>query len=136
MSTTKTTTSIKQAHVLDSLLLAYPNLLRKGWRAQILHLLPPTDEADGDAEEFAEFVSGFDLEPDAVAIEPELRELIFFEIEVHNLMSDHKLKRYGKLAIDLGAFDIKFGLMTVNKHGHINEINVLPHYAAWLKEAA
>lgn len=136
MSTTKTKTSVKQAHVLDALVAAYPNLIRKGWRTKILEQLPPIDSSDFDEEEFAEFVREFSLEPDAVAIEADLRELIFFEVEVHNLMSDQKLKRYGKLAVDLISFDITFGLMTVNKHGHINEINVLPHYAAWLKEVA
>jgi hypothetical protein len=136
VSTTKTQTSIKQRDVLDSLLIAYPNLLRKGWRQQIRLALPPLNDADGDAEEFNEFLDGFTLEPDAVAIDTDVRELIFFEVEVHSLMSDAKLKLYGKFAIDLIAFDIVFGLMTVNKHGHINAIDVLPHYVQWIKEVS
>ncbi|MGJ7497511.1 hypothetical protein ACSFA8_20885 [Variovorax sp. RT4R15] len=128
------TTTTKQAHVLDALIATYPHLLRKGWRKQIALSIPPTEDSDGDAEEFAAFISDLELEPDAVALEPELREVIFFEVEVHNLMSDAKLQRYGKLAIDFLAFEIHFGVMTVNKHGHINEIDMLPHYGAWLKE--
>jgi hypothetical protein len=135
MSTTKTQTSVKQRNVLDSLLIAYPNLLRKGWRQQIRLALPPMNDADGDMEEFNEFLNGFSLEPDAVAIDTNLRELIFFEVEVHSLMSDDKLKIYGKFAIDLIAFDIVFGLMTVNKHGHINSIDIWKHYLQWLKES-
>lgn len=130
------TTTTKQKHVLDALVATYPNLLRKGWRKQIVLSLPPTEDSDGDSDEFASFISDFELEPDAVALEPELREVIFFEVEVHHLMSDAKLKRYGKLAIDFLAYEIHFGLMTVNKHGHINEIDLLPHYGEWLKEVS
>jgi hypothetical protein len=120
---------IMQEDILQLLLRTYPNLKRDRWRKA-------TMEAFGDLEEsdiLSECIQRLRYEPDAYAVEKDLRELVFFEVEVTSLLKRAKLQAYAAFAMELAGI-VTFGVLTVNKHGHINTIDLLPHYAAWLEE--
>jgi len=120
---------ILQEDVLRMLIQTYPNLKRGQWRKEIVGAFGDTEESDI----LRECVQGLRYEPDAYAIEKELRELVFFEVEVTSTLKLEKLRSYAAFAMDLAGI-VTFALMTVNKHGHINTIDLLHHYAAWLEE--
>ena len=120
---------IMQEDILQLLLQTYPNLKPGQWRKEFM-------QAFGDLEEsdiLRECVERMRYEPDAYAVEKELGELVFFEVEVTSLLKRAKLQSYAAFAMELAGI-VTFGVMTVNKHGHINHIDLLPHYAAWLEE--
>lgn len=120
---------IMQEDILQLLIQTYPNLKRGQWRKEVVEAFGDTEESDL----LQECVRGLRYEPDAYAIEKELGELVFFEVEVTSLLKRDKLQAYAAFAMELAGI-VTFGVMTVNKHGHINHIDLLPHYAAWLEE--
>lgn len=122
-------TEILQEQVLQLLLQTYPNLRRGQWRQEVMQAFDDSDQA----AIIRECVEGMRYEPDAYAIEQELGELVFFEVEVTSTLKRAKLQAYGAFAMELAGI-VTFGVLTVNKHGHINTIDLLPHYAAWLEE--
>lgn len=128
---------VKQEDVLAILCRTYPEIKRLKWRAEVLEQMQPLAEPnEDDPGEFYEMVMGLNLVPDAYAIHLDERELVFFEVEVTHPMKASKLQAYGKFAIDLAGLGIGFGVLAVNKHGHINEVDLLPHYASWLAEVS
>jgi hypothetical protein len=129
--------NVKQEAVLHALCLQYPEIKRLRWRQAVLETMQALAEPEEDEPgEFMEFVMGLNLVPDGYAIHLDERELLFFEVEVHSPMSGKKLQSYGKFAIDLAGLGIGFGVLSVNKHGHINEVDLMPHYASWLAEVS
>lgn len=120
---------ILQEQVLQLLLQTYPNLKRGQWRQEVMQAFGGLEGADI----LRGCVEGLRYEPDAYAIEKELGELVFFEVEVTSTLKLEKLQDYAAFAIELAGI-VTFAVMTVNKHGHINEIDLLPHYQSWLEE--
>jgi hypothetical protein len=123
---------VKQAHVLQALLDTYPEIKTKNWKTEtIAEFCNHEDIADIQA-----LVDRVDLIPDGFAIHHDEDEesLIFFEVEIHSPMSGDKLRTYGKMAIDFGYYDIGFNVMTVNKYGNVNKVDLLPYYVDWLKK--
>jgi hypothetical protein len=74
-----------------------------------------------------------ELIPDAYAIHRDTNELHFFEVEVRHLLTDTKLQEYARFLTIMDFYGIEFGVFSVNQHGHINQVPLLPHYIAWLK---
>jgi hypothetical protein len=86
--------------------------------------------------EFVEHVRRFNKYiPDAFIIDKAEMLLHFFEIEVYNPMTNGKLEAYGWLTTDMAAHGIDFGVYVVNKYGHINRVDLLPHYVRALQRA-
>lgn len=124
--------SVKQAHVLAALRATYPEIRVKGWKAVVIKDLPLQDTEFDSAEEFAEMVMAVPFIPDGFVVEPEPRDLVFFEVEVTHPMSADKLRAYGKLAIDMAAFDVNFAVLVYNKYGHCSAVDLVPYYGDWL----
>jgi hypothetical protein len=128
---------VKQEQVLQALCLQYPEIKRQRWRKTVCEVMQPiVDGAEDEDGEFEEMVMGLSLVPDGYAIHLDEQELLFFEVEVHSPMSTRKLRSYGNFMIDLAGLGIGFAVLTVNKHGHINEVDLMPHYASWLAEVS
>ena len=114
----------------------YPEVQRLRWKQSVLEAYRPLIAEDYEPDEFASYVRELNLVPDAYAMHTHLRELVFFEVEVYSPLSASKLKQYAKFMIDLAGFEIGFAVMVINRHGHINELDLMPHYASWLSEVA
>ena len=121
----------KQVHILSALIQTYPEIKTSNWKASALKSFANRE----DAESVASVINDVDLLPDGFVIDDDEDGLLFFEVEVHSPMSGDKLRKYGKLAIDLACYEINFSLLTVNKYGHINKVDLLPYYADWLKRS-
>ena len=117
------------------LLSSYPNIQRGRWRTRVVAELCGADADPDEADNLRESIMGLRYEPDAFVIEKELKELLFFEVEVYSVLKEKKLQAYAAFMMELAGY-VKFGLLTVNKHGHINTFDLLPYYADWLKENA
>lgn len=113
--------------MINALLESIPAARAKGWRKATMEAF-----ASDEDHEFHPLLTGLKLIPDAYVIERDERELHFFEVEVCSPMSRHKLRSYGKFAIDLAYYEINFALFTVNQHGHLYGVDLMPHYADWL----
>lgn len=118
-----------QAHVLDALVKTYPNIQRHGWRSKIMEAFA----GHAEAHEMQISLERVRYEPDAFAIDMEHSEVVLFEVEVRSVLKRQKMQAYAALMIEL-AGAIKVVLLTVNQHGHINAIDLMPHYADWLQE--
>ena len=116
----------RQEQVLAALLMTYPALQTKNWRAAVAAAFQDEDP------DFLDMIGRQWIIPDAFAIHKELREIVLFEVEVHSPMSGDKLRSLGKLAIDCAYYGIQIAVMVVNKHGHVNPVDLLPHYRDWL----
>ena len=123
---------VKQVHVLSALLDSYPEVKTANWKTDALKEFSQHE----DSGPLSDVLSEMNYLPDAFSIhkENDLLEMTFFEVEIHSPMAGDKLRSYGKFAIDLGYYDVQFSLMTVNKYGHINEVDLLPYYADWLRK--
>lgn len=113
--------------------MAFPELQRGRWREAVVRAFADNDGDIGMPGELRSMVGALRLEPDAFEIIAEPRELVFFEVEVYNPMSDDKLRSFAKLAIDLDSHGVAFSVQVVNKHGHINEVDLRWHYAGLLR---
>lgn len=123
---------VKQAHIMHALLASYPEIRTNRWKRSVIAELPVLDHEFDSPEIFAAMVMAVPFVPDGFVIEPEPRDLVFFEVEVTHPMSADKLRAYGKLAIDMAAFDVNFAVMVYNKYGHCSTVDLMPHYADWL----
>jgi hypothetical protein len=121
----------KQVHILDVLTTTFPEIQTKNWRAAMLKAFQGHEDFEG----LQVAIERMDLLPDAFVIFKEEDEegIIFFEVEVHSPMSGDKLRTYGKFLIDLAFYDVRFSVITVNKYGHANTIDLLPYYRDWLR---
>jgi len=81
---------IMQEDILQLLIKTYPNLKRGQWRKEFMLAFGNLEESDI----LQECVHGLRYEPDAYAIEKELGELVFFEVEVTSLLKRAKLQAY------------------------------------------
>lgn len=124
--------NVKQAQVLAALRATYPEIRVNGWKSAVIKDLPPLDTEFDSVEEFAQMVMAVPFIPDGFVIESEPRDLVFFEVEVTHPMSADKLRNYGKLAIDMAAFDVNFAVLVYNKYGHCNVVDLVPYYGDWL----
>ena len=122
---------VRQTEVLLALIVQYPEIQTAEWKNRVVEFMTPSDEEFDEPGRFAEIVRELPLIPDGFVMNSP-KELIFFEVEITSPMSESKLHQYGKFAIDIANFDIGFSVLVVNKYGHINEVDLLPHYAAWL----
>jgi hypothetical protein len=126
---------VTQEVVMRALQATYPNVQRGMWRTRVIDALCGELSDPDESDNLRESIMGLRYEPDAFVIEKDLGELIFFEVEVYSLLKQKKLQAYAAFSMELAGY-IKFALLTVNKHGHINAIDLLPYYADWLKENA
>lgn len=120
-----------QQPVVDTLLASIPGTRTRGWREAVLTELPCTE--DEDSEDFRAVVLALTLIPDAYLINKDERELHFFEVEVTSPMSLAKLQAYAVFLTVMDYYRVEFAVFTVNQHGHINQVDLLPHYWDWLK---
>jgi hypothetical protein len=123
----------KQEHILLALCNTYPEVQRQGWRLATITAFAALDDVQACDGDFEALVRELRYVPDGYVIGPS--ELHFFEVEVHSPMSAAKLRAYGHFAIGCAFYGISFAVFSVNQHGHINEVDLLPHYAEWLEEA-
>ncbi len=123
---------VKQVHVLEALTTTYPEIQRLDWKSTTFEAFI----GDEDEDEIFGLLEAIKFIPDGYVVDPKERELYFFEVEIHSPMSGEKLRTYGKMAIDLAYYDINFVVMTINKYGHIQAVDLLPYYADWLQRDA
>ena len=66
--------------------------------------------------------------PDAFRIELESRSLDVFEVELSSRLTTEKLNRYAELQVEFDFHEIVFRVFTVNRYGHINQIDLREYY--------
>lgn len=116
--------------VLAALQDTYQDVRTGAWRQAVWDAFRFHSRHEGAPADFLEILRRLRLEPDAYAISKDEHWLHFFEIEVYNPMTNHKLEMYGKLALEMDYYRIEFGVLVVNKYGHINEVETPPYFAA------
>jgi hypothetical protein len=122
-----------QAELVGHLEAAIPGLQTKRWRQKVRDAFSGTEEVEHVEDEFWTYLRGFAYIPDAFVINKGEMRLDFFEVEVTSLMTDTKLQAYAEFKTIMDYYAIEFSLFSVNQHGHINEVFLLPHYITWLK---
>lgn len=125
------TKETNQSDILRILTDTYPEIRRSSWRHCAIEAFADLEGGDN----IREAIQAVRYEPDAFVIDKKARELLFFEVEVYSVLKKPKLQTYAAFSMELAGY-VTFALLTVNKHGHINTIDLLPHYADWLKENA
>jgi hypothetical protein len=125
-------TSRLQKPMVDLLITTYPQLRTTRWRNAVEEAFREVAADVGIDEDFRPMLDGVPYIPDAYFCDVENNELHFFEVEISHLLSGEKLRAYGKFAIDLAAFGVNLALFTVNKHGHINAVDLVPAYGEYL----
>lgn len=123
---------IQSSHILAALRAHAPGLQVGKWRAAARDAFLMASRRGGSPRGFADTIARVRMEPDAFVIDKAARSLHFFEIEVYNPMTRAKLQTYARLVTDLDSFEIEFAVYVVNKYGHINPVDLLPHYVEWL----
>ena len=111
---------VMQEDILQLLIQTYLNLKRGQWRKEVLEALatrknqtPPRNASEACATSRMP------------AIEKELGELVFFEVEVKSPQAG-QAPGHAAFAMELAGI-VTFGVLTVNKHGHINTIDLHRH---------
>jgi len=123
-----------QSHVVELLVSAVPGMMTTRWRAKVREAFADTEEVREAEDEFWEYLTGFAYIPDGFVIDKEAMRLDFFEVEVTSLLTDTKLQAYAEFKTVMDFYGIEFSLFTVNQHGHISEVFLLPHYLDWIRK--
>jgi len=118
--------------VLLALKDTFPEVRAGRWREAVIASFLFRSRQGGAPRDFVRMVETFRFEPDAFAIYKGEGALSFFEIEIYNPMTDEKLEAYGKLVTDLHFYGIALEVYTINRYGHMNQVDLLHHYARWL----
>jgi hypothetical protein len=122
-----------QADVLALLLESIPKSETLRWRDRVAQTFVGSPELESLDDDFWDCLRGVPCIPDAYVLNKDEQRIDFFEVELTSLMSDTKLQAYGRFMAELDYYGLNFSLFTVNQHGHINEVDLRPHYVAWLK---
>jgi hypothetical protein len=125
--------SVTSGAVLQALKQTLPEVRSGRWREAVLSAFLFRSRQGGAPRDFVALVNGFRYEPDAYATYKSDGGLSFFEIEIYNPMTDEKLEAYGKLVTDLHWHGIALEVYTINRYGHMNQVDLLPHYVRWLE---
>jgi hypothetical protein len=124
-----------QAELIAHMEAVIPGLQTKRWRQKVRDAFTGTEEVEHVEDDFWSYLCEFAYIPDAFVIDKAEMRLDFFEVEVTSLMTDTKLRAYAEFKTIMDYYGIEFSLFSVNQHGHINEVFLLPHYVNWLKGA-
>jgi hypothetical protein len=127
---------VLQAAILEQLQCHIPALKTKRWRESVQAAFTGTAEIEHLEDDFWEYLRDFAYIPDAFVIDKDAMQLDFFEVEITSLMTTTKLQAYGEFQTIMNYYGIDFSLFSVNQHGHINEVFLLPHYIDWIRANA
>lgn len=124
-----------QQAALDAFLEDNPDARTQRWRNAVKRSFAALEDVAAFQDDFHGMLDKIRFVPDAYIINTAENYLHFIEVEVFSPMSPRKLQHYGKMAIDLNFYGIDFGVYTINQHGHIEAVDLLPHYVAWIKDS-
>jgi hypothetical protein len=122
-----------QAELLPGLVQHIPGCKLTGWREATMKAFQSHPEVVGVEDDFWDALKAMELIPDAFVIHPETDELHFFEVEIRHILTNTKLQEYARFLTVMDYYGIEFAVFSVNQHGHINQVSLLPHYITWVK---
>lgn len=132
--TRKSSGEMTSRPVIEALVATIAGARTRAWKEATWKAFKFHSRLQGSPRAYLTLLRHFTFVPDAYVVGVQDHRLDFFEVEIYNPMTTAKLQAYAVLAINLAYYDIDFSVFVVNKYGHINEVDLLPHYRDWLKK--
>jgi hypothetical protein len=124
---------VLQVEMLTALVENIPGFQTMRWRNKVREAFTGTAEVEHIEEDFWGALNDFRYMPDGFVIDREDMRVDLFEVEITSLLTRTKLQAYAEFLTIMDYYGIELCLYSVNQHGHINQVHLLPHYVEALK---